>query len=81
MKSYCNPFVILSFNVSQTQMDPKTHLIGYLKSCGVWACQRGGDILLLNTHRVEEWVLHQRLMSSHVLTADKLESPVTLSES
>lgn len=54
--------------------------IGYLPSRDAWVCHQGVKLALLNSHRVDEVLIYQRLMESFQVLADPLENPILLND-
>ncbi|NXI72259.1 PMS1 protein, partial [Anseranas semipalmata] len=47
----------------------------------IWILATGKKLMLLNPHRLEEALLHKRLLMNHKLPAEKLDKPIVLTDS
>lgn len=56
-------------------------LIGLIKSHGVWLCNHGNSVSLLNPHRAQEIVLYKNLLSTYKITAEKKDMPIVVTKS
>ena len=54
------------------------HIIGPLKSHGVWLGRYGGQIVIYHPVRAQEMIIYYRLMTHHSLPTEKLDQPIVL---
>ncbi|XP_041366983.1 PMS1 protein homolog 1-like [Gigantopelta aegis] len=78
---FFNQNFLTGFRQTPSQNESRKLLIGCLRTCGMWVCSHGNELLLMNPHRIAETILYHRLMETHQLSADHLEKPVPLSAS
>eukprot|EP00058_Branchiostoma_floridae_P015231 XP_002600719.1 hypothetical protein BRAFLDRAFT_83461 [Branchiostoma floridae] len=61
--------------------DETLSLIGRLAPHGVWVGVQGSEVVAVHQYRIQEALLYNRLMETHVLPRQPLRAPVVLNES
>ncbi|KAI8492104.1 ATP-binding mismatch repair protein [Branchiostoma belcheri] len=61
--------------------DGSLRLIGRLAPHGVWVGVQGSEVVAVHQYRIQEALLYNRLMETHVLPRQPLRVPVVLNES
>ncbi|XP_053554589.1 PMS1 protein homolog 1 isoform X2 [Bombina bombina] len=71
---------IVTLSEKQIPEDKTFTLIRKLNFPGAWIMGTEKKITLLNPYRVEESLLYNRLVKNHKITAEKMESPIRLTD-
>ncbi|KAM4626441.1 PMS1 protein homolog 1 isoform 1-T2 [Discoglossus pictus] len=72
--------ILFKVPVQQNSKAKEFSLISKLNYPGAWITVSEEKIKLLNPYRVEEALLFKRLMEKHKISAEKLESPILLTD-
>lgn len=64
---------------SPSERNSQLHVIGRLKSHGIWVCLRENmDIILVHLIRAQEQMIYLQMMANHALALESLEEPLSL---
>ncbi|XP_078572992.1 PMS1 protein homolog 1-like [Branchiostoma floridae x Branchiostoma japonicum] len=66
---------------NQCDLDGTLRLIGRLAPHGVWVGVQGSEVVAVHQYRMQEALLYNRLMETHVLPRQPLRAPLLLNES
>eukprot|EP00058_Branchiostoma_floridae_P015233 XP_002600721.1 hypothetical protein BRAFLDRAFT_83463 [Branchiostoma floridae] len=66
---------------NSSEADGTLRLIGWLLPHGVWVGVQGSEVVAVHQYRMQEALLYNRLMETHVLPRQPLRAPVVLNES